>query len=154
MVLYECKLANKEAEKHMSPKPFLYSLLSLLVIFSLQAGQTHHPQAFLQSIQGSKEEGRQIVKHFCSSCHSNEPLIQLGAPRIGKKRDWLPRLDQGMSTLIAHTEEGFGAMPPRGGCFECSDQQLLLAILEMLPFSLRERALTELRAHKKFTKTK
>ena len=35
--------------------------------------------------------------------------------------------------LFKHTDEGFNAMPARGGCFECSDRQLKLAIAAMLP---------------------
>jgi len=38
-----------------------------------------------------------------------------------------------MPVLLEHTSEGFGAMPARGGCFECTDEQLELAILAMLP---------------------
>ena len=93
---------------------------------------THHPQEFLASIKGTKEEAQQIVQHFCATCHANHPLIPLGAPKIGSSADWQPRLKQGMNILFKHTNEGFGLMPARGGCFECSDQQLLMAIQYML----------------------
>ena len=128
--------------------------LSIFLLFPPPTKASHHPEEFLRSIQGRKDEGQQIVKHFCSSCHAKEPLIPLGAPRIGQEADWLPRFEQGMLTLMTHTDEGFRAMPPRGGCFECSEEQLLLAILAMLPSSLRKQALTELQDHKKSTKLK
>jgi cytochrome c5 len=38
-----------------------------------------------------------------------------------------------MDALFQHTDEGLNAMPSRGGCFECSDKQLMLAIRAMLP---------------------
>ncbi|PJD93434.1 MAG: cytochrome c5 family protein [Legionella sp.] len=89
---------------------------------------THHPQAFLDKISGTKTEGEEVVKHFCATCHATHPLIPLGAPRMGIANDWVLRLKQGKAVLFQHTADGFGAMPARGGCFECSDVQLKRAI--------------------------
>lgn len=94
---------------------------------------SHHPQEFLKSIAGADNEGEQIVQHYCANCHAVKPIIKLGAPRIGVSPDWAPRIKQGMDTLFQHTDEGFNAMPPRGGCFECTDDQLMLALKAMLP---------------------
>src|SRR5262245_22267945 len=97
------------------------SFIKLLLLFMvLQChAASHHPQEFLANIKGSSDEGEQIVKHFCSSCHASKPLIALGAPRIGVIKDWQARFKNGVDSLILHTEEGYNAMPPRGGCFEC-----------------------------------
>jgi len=113
----------------------LNRLFLLCLIASSSWATSHHPQDFLKSVAGSKTEGQQIVQHYCATCHAVKPLIPLGAPRIGDATDWKPRLKQGMQTLIKHTHEGINVMPARGGCFECSDEQLLLAILAMLPKS-------------------
>ena len=51
--------------------------------------------------------------------------------------------------LLKHTEEGFNAMPPRGGCFECTDEQLLLALSEMLSERDKKILLKKLLDHKK-----
>lgn len=109
--------------------------LFLLLGFSvcLSHASSHRPQAFLDSIAGTKSEGKKIVQHFCSNCHADKPLIPLGAPRPSNLNDWKPRLKQGMALLFKRSSEGFGAMPARGGCFECSDEQLLLAIKALLP---------------------
>jgi len=108
---------------------FLIAVLFVQSVFSA----THHPQIFLKKIEGTKDEGQQIVRHYCSQCHAVKPLIPLGAPRIGVLSDWAPRMKQGMAILLKHTDEGINAMPARGGCFECSDRQLKLAVLAMLP---------------------
>lgn len=129
-------------------KLVMISLLSCLVLTPSQA-DSHHPQEFLESIKGRKDEGNQIVQHFCISCHAVKPLIQLGAPKIDQETDWSPRIKKGIHSLIEHTEEGFNAMPARGGCFECTDEQLILAILAMLPEQLRKASLNDLRDHKK-----
>ena len=113
---------------------FLLLVFALLANFpNYAASLTHHPQDFLVSIAGKPDEGQQIVNHFCASCHAMKPLINLGAPRIGQKSDWLLRVNQGLDVLFKHTTEGYNAMPPRGGCFECSDEQLKKAIQVLLP---------------------
>ncbi|KTC97901.1 cytochrome c5 [Legionella geestiana] len=107
-----------------------------MLCFSLSANAlatSHRPQEMLESIRGTPNEGTYIVEHFCSTCHALNPQIPLGAPRMGVASDWQARSSQGMEVLLHHTEEGFGAMPARGGCFECTDEQLALAIAALLP---------------------
>lgn len=111
------------------------SLLLAFIFFynpNLMASHTHNPAQILSKLRGSKNEGAEIVRQFCASCHAPKPLIELGAPKIGCAKDWKLRLKQGKMVLLQHTEEGLGAMPARGGCFECSDEQLQLAIESML----------------------
>jgi cytochrome c5 len=104
----------------------------LLILQSPLHAETHHPEAFLKTIAGQADEGRLIFDHFCVICHAEKPQIQLGAPRIHHSQDWKNRLNQGWEKLFEHTDLGMGAMPPRGGCFECSDKQLKAAIQYMM----------------------
>ncbi|MDX1836958.1 cytochrome c5 family protein [Legionella taurinensis] len=110
---------------------FLLTLL-LLVSTSLWA-TSHHPQDFLNEVKGRPDEGRQIADHYCANCHAIKPLIELGAPKMGQAKDWEPRLKAGLELLFQRADTGMNAMPARGGCFECSDKQLKLAILALLP---------------------
>ncbi|GGI75510.1 c-type cytochrome [Legionella impletisoli] len=114
-------------------KRITYGLILSLLSISEAWSISHHPQEFLRQIAGANDEGQQIVQHFCATCHAEKPQIPLGAPRIGYDEDWKPRIKEGIEALFKHTEEGFNAMPARGGCFECSDEQLLMAIIELLP---------------------
>jgi len=102
-----------------------------LTVFSAQ----HHPQEFLDSIQGDPDKGEKIYAHFCVNCHAETPVIPVGAPRLGVESDWKARLDKAGSAekLLKNIDAGLGAMPPRGGCFECTDEELKAAILYMLP---------------------
>ena len=111
----------------------LISLFMLFFFLSNTWAESHHPQAFLTRIAGSKTEGAQIVEHYCAMCHSHKPMIPLGAPPMGDKAAWATRMKSGMDVLFHHAEEGLNAMPARGGCFECTDKQLMLAILALLP---------------------
>ena len=119
--------------------------------FSLYA-DTHRPQDFLNKVKGTKDEGAQIYQHFCVNCHAQKPIIPLGAPRIGEQSDWGERLKQDIKILFQHTEEGINAMPPRGGCFECTDEQLALALVEMLPPKAKIWIYNDLKAYKKIIK--
>lgn len=112
---------------------FKTSLLILSLFVSSAMAATHKPQAFLEEVKGKPDEGAQIVEHFCATCHAEKPMIPLGAPRKGAAKDWSVRLQKGIDTLFKHSSEGYRAMPPRGGCFECTDEQLMLAIKALLP---------------------
>jgi len=98
---------------------------------------SHHPEDFLKTLNHDPQAGQKIVQHFCANCHAEKPLIPLGAPRPGVLADWKPRMKQGLAAMLQRTDEGIGAMPPRGGCFECSDIQLKLAVLALLPDPLK-----------------
>lgn len=125
-----------------------YTVILYMFTFSIYS-DNHHPQEFLKSIRGTQDEGEQIYNHFCVNCHAVKPLIPLGAPRKGEESDWKDRLKQGFNVLFMHTDEGFNAMPPRGGCFECSDEQLGLSIINMVPKNSQKDLLNALEAHKK-----
>lgn len=84
----------------------------------------HYPSTFVKQLQGDPRAGEKIFKQFCTSCHGNPPIIDIKAPRIGDKKAWAVRRNMGMKTLMQLTTMGVGAMPARGGCFECSDAQL------------------------------
>lgn len=48
----------------------------------------------------------------CSACHASGAL---GAPKIGDKAAWGPRIAQGKETLYKSAIAGKGSMPPKGG---------------------------------------
>ena len=92
----------------------------------------HYPELFTQQLKGDKHAGEKIFRQFCTSCHGKTPIIDVVAPRIGDKAAWLPRRKLGLKILLNITTSGVGAMPARGGCFECSDEQLQAAIVYIL----------------------
>src|SRR5688572_17225480 len=84
----------------------------------------HYPVLLLKQWENDVDAGKKIFYTFCASCHAKQPMIPLNAPRIGDKSAWHLREKKGMKTLLAITIQGIGAMPARGGCFECSDKEL------------------------------
>ena len=55
-----------------------------------------------------------------------------GAPKIGDKAAWAPRIAQGAATLEKHALEGFqgqaGMMPAKGGRTDLSDDAVRAAV--------------------------
>ena len=55
-----------------------------------------------------------------------------GAPKLGDKADWGPRIAQGNDTLYQHAIQGFqgkkGVMPPKGGNTALPDDQVKAAV--------------------------
>jgi len=98
----------------------------------------HYPATFVKQLRGDPAAGEKIFKQFCTSCHGNPPIIDIKAPRIGDKKAWQIRQQMGMQALMKMTMMGVGAMPARGGCFECSDEQLRETIQYILRESLRK----------------
>ena len=64
----------------------------------------------------------------CAVCHAQGVA---GAPKIGDAEAWAPRLDKGMEALLASVKNGLNAMPPRGMCFDCSDEEYMELITYM-----------------------
>jgi cytochrome c5 len=70
--------------------------------------------------------GEKTYQNYCFSCHT--PGLS-GAPKTGDAQAWAPRIAKGADLLLATTIEGIPpAMPPRGMCFDCSDEDLAAAI--------------------------
>jgi cytochrome c5 len=72
--------------------------------------------------------GEDIVKTVCAACHQAGVA---GAPKIGDKASWAPRLKEGLNGLLANATKGKGAMPPKGGAADLTDTELARAIVFM-----------------------
>ena len=73
--------------------------------------------------------GEEVYNQFCTACHSTGLS---GAPKLGALDEWQPRIDKGMDELMVTTLNGINAMPPKGTCMNCSDDELADAVTYML----------------------
>jgi cytochrome c5 len=68
------------------------------------------------AVAGNNEAGKALFNTACTACHTAGIA---GAPKIGDKAAWAPRIAQGTNTLYEHAIKGFqgkaGVMPPKGG---------------------------------------
>lgn len=78
---------------------------------------------------GGARSGQDIYQSTCFACHGTGAA---GAPKFGDTAAWAPRISQGMDTLLSNAINGLRAMPPRGTCGNCSDDDLKAAIEYMV----------------------
>lgn len=68
--------------------------------------------------------GQQVYQSSCFACHGTGVM---DAPKKGDPA-WKPRMEQGFDVLLKHSIDGIRAMPARGTCANCSDDELAAAI--------------------------
>ena len=73
--------------------------------------------------------GQKRYEETCHICHG--PGLA-GSPKLGDKAEWAPRIAEGMDTLMKHAILGYKAMPPKGTCMNCSDEEIKKAIEYMI----------------------
>ena len=75
-----------------------------------------------------ERRGEQIVQAQCAKCHQTGVS---GAPKIGDRDAWAPRLRRGVDFLVRSAINGHGPMPARGGVADLTDSELRGAIVYM-----------------------
>jgi cytochrome c5 len=73
--------------------------------------------------------GEEIVQARCSKCHQTG---EGGAPRIGDRAAWVPRVKQGLDVVIRSAIKGHGGMPARGGQADLTDSEMRSAVVYMM----------------------
>ena len=75
------------------------------------------------------KSGEEIYNGSCMACHATGAA---GAPKLGDVALWAPRIATGIDAMLAVAIKGKGAMPPKGLCMACSDEELQGAIEYMV----------------------
>ena len=73
-------------------------------------------------------KGEDIVKTVCAACHEAGVA---GAPKIGDAAEWGKRAKGGLAEMLGIAKKGKGAMPPKGGAGDLTDDELSRAIVFM-----------------------
>jgi cytochrome c5 len=74
---------------------------------------------------GGAAKGKAVYEQACFVCHGAGVA---GAPKLGDKAAWAPRLKQGLDALHQAALKGKGAMPPKGGNMALSDADVNAAV--------------------------
>lgn len=127
-------------------RKLLVTLFTLASIFAVQAAEADKSeiekrikpvgQIYLagaapvaEAAPSGPKSGADVYQASCFACHGTGAM---GAPKKGDAAAWGPRKAQGMETLLSHAIKGFNAMPPKGTCMACSDDEIKAAIEFML----------------------
>lgn len=100
----------------------------------LAAQEAAAKAAAAQVAYGGTTDGKTLYDQLCHSCHTSGIA---GAPVLGNKAMWGPRIAQGLETLVKHAIEGYHGpdgnfMPPKGGNPALTDAQVQAAVKWMV----------------------
>jgi cytochrome c5 len=69
--------------------------------------------------------GEAIVQATCAACHQTGAA---GAPKLGDKAAWAPRIKTGMNAMVQAVIKGKGAMPPKAGDPSLTEDEIRRAV--------------------------
>ena len=110
-------MANKGGAKFDEPKaPAAGASAPAVAAATPAPAPAAAPAAVVAAAEPAKADAAGAVPalytQICQTCHAAGVA---GAPKIGDKNAWAPRLAQGVDGLTASVIKGKGAMPPKGG---------------------------------------
>ena len=111
----------------------------LMPVAGVYAGETGRAAAMAarEAAAGSEEmaaafdgslDGSLIYDRACASCHA---VGAAGAPEMVASA-WVGRIEKGQEQLVSNAINGIGAMPPRGGRRDLTDEQIEASVTHML----------------------
>ena len=74
---------------------------------------------------GGPKDPEQVYNTYCMACHMTGAA---DAPVLGNVDQWIPRIAKGTETLYQNAIKGMGAMPARGICMDCSDDDVMATV--------------------------
>ncbi|WP_372995219.1 c-type cytochrome [Marinobacter sp.] len=91
----------------------------------LQGEDCGEAAAASESASSGPRSGSEVYDAVCMACHTSGAA---GAPVIGDTDAWAPRIEKGLDTLVDHAINGFNAMPAKGGCSDCPDEEIQASV--------------------------
>lgn len=82
-----------------------------------------------KSAKPVERTGQQVVEARCAKCHATG---EGGAPKIGDRAAWIPRLKNGLDATVRSAIRGYGGMAPRGGGADLTDAEVRNAVVYMI----------------------
>ena len=73
--------------------------------------------------------GQAVYEKNCTACHATGLA---GAPKLGDKQAWAPRIAEGIDSLTRVAINGEGAMPAKGGNPSLTDEEIRAAVSYMM----------------------
>ncbi|MDP3671320.1 MAG: c-type cytochrome [Telluria sp.] len=85
--------------------------------------------SLLVAAQANAAAGKDVYESTCAACHTSGVA---GAPKLGDKAAWAPRIATGAGAMHASALKGKGVMPAKGGNAALSDADVQAAVDFML----------------------
>lgn len=81
------------------------------------------------SVPAAAADGKAVYDKTCAVCHAAGVA---NAPKLGDKAAWATRASTGRDALSATVVKGKGAMPPKGGHAQLTEDEIKAAVDFML----------------------
>jgi|OpeIllAssembly_1097287.scaffolds.fasta_scaffold111457_3 cytochrome c5 len=107
----------------------LIGLISLLLFTAAYGEQMAVSSKATAAADSELKLGQEIYVQVCAACHDSGLA---GAPKLGDKVAWAPRIAQGIEKMLKSAIQGKGGMPPRGGQAGLSDEKIKAAVSYMV----------------------
>lgn len=122
-----------QAEAHERIKPFGQVALAGADNASIAIAAPPAPAVEAPVAAAAPADGKSTYETVCAVCHGAGIA---GAPKVGDKAAWAPRIAQGLEALDKHALEGFqgksGMMPAKGGRLDLSDELVKATVAHMV----------------------
>lgn len=76
-------------------------------------------------VASGPRSGSDIYSSKCIACHGSGAA---GAPKLGDKAGWAPRIAKGIDALYNGAINGINGMPAKGLCMDCSDEEIKVTV--------------------------
>jgi len=110
-------LEKREAERKLEEKQAAEARARKLADAEREQSQNHASgtattAAPVMAQASASKVGQRTYEQVCATCHA---VGVAGAPKLGDREAWTPRLKEGMEVVHAYALRGKGVMPPKGG---------------------------------------
>ena len=125
---------DKEVKRVLRMNNFLKSCLVAMTAFAATASFANNREV-LQLAQVS--DGFNAEQKYMASCFACHSTGAAGAPKVGAgmMSEWEPRLEKGLDAVVANAVNGVNAMPAKGLCFDCNEDDIRALVEYMLETS-------------------
>jgi cytochrome c5 len=99
------------------------------VTYMVNQSGGHWTEPTSRTKPAAERTGEQVVQARCRNCHETG---KGGAPKIGDRDAWIPRMKDGFDSLVRSAINGHGGMPARGGLANLTDAEMRNAVTYMV----------------------
>ncbi len=85
--------------------------------------------AVVAAAPAGPRSGEDVYASGCAACHDSGAA---GAPKFGDVAAWSPRVDKGIEKLFSNAWYGYKAMPAKGMCKKCSEDEIKDAVIHLV----------------------
>ncbi len=114
----------------MKSRAVQVGLVSVLAVMSGSLSADTSKPVVMQLAQLSENfDVERAYMQSCWACHNSGAA---GAPKVGDAAAWGARMEKGMDAVVTNALNGLNAMPAKGMCFTCTNDDIKALVQYMV----------------------